>query len=650
MSTRKPSPRFRAVRPSPEALEGRQLLSATVNGTDLDGDRWSLQLIGPGTMNVSFVTPTGPQALTPADATTPHSIDTITIAGTDSIKSKLIGTVQKAAGGDGRVFFQNLFETGGGQQPPIDLTSPIGQRRPPSVKNGIFSINMPDFWLGNSRGTIPPADTRSGFQLPVGQIPNFAEAGEINVPDGTTTLQFGGVDTTFTPAGGTPLASTNQNNRFNIDLGVPFILGTSIIVNRVVTDSSPAPATPAGSAPTQNTVFFNVAGRLNLFQANEIDGNSAIPGTQFAAHTPPATTTLNPGGTYVVVSDFDQVLTQDRFNGNLQFQETFGQGLTGQIGFVRIGGNASQFTVVVDNNPAEASAGGASVLSSTLSNFSIGGETNNVLVVSGGGERNLFFGKGMDNTILNTDVINSLQANRGALNSTVTVNRGIGAFLVGGDVVNTNVQSGYDQPLEAVGAGVLIGRPVPTIINRQTDNRGTFSPRAQNGGQINAHIAGDVVSSVFSAGVEPNPNFAVANAPGIISQPSSRVFPFGEPDNIIYPHNIINAKVEGKIDNSAIEATDNTNVPTQISVAAGQANQAFFAKTVNLHVGPVVPPNVPEAPFHGTVYHRGQRGVNIVRPLVQVSHPTGPVRTTRALTGGQSGSGNGGSSTPNGQG
>ena len=59
MSMRKPAPSRRSLRPLAESLETRQLLSslstvptATVSGTDTKGDRWTLTLYGPGTLNV----------------------------------------------------------------------------------------------------------------------------------------------------------------------------------------------------------------------------------------------------------------------------------------------------------------------------------------------------------------------------------------------------------------------------------------------------------------------------------------------------------------------------------------------------------------------------------------------------------------------
>ncbi|MGZ3390341.1 MAG: hypothetical protein ACXVCF_12185, partial [Isosphaeraceae bacterium] len=59
MSMRNPAPSRRSLRPLAESLETRQLLSslstvpsATVSGTDTKGDRWTLTLYGPGTLNV----------------------------------------------------------------------------------------------------------------------------------------------------------------------------------------------------------------------------------------------------------------------------------------------------------------------------------------------------------------------------------------------------------------------------------------------------------------------------------------------------------------------------------------------------------------------------------------------------------------------
>ena len=52
MSMRKDLGRSRALRPSAESLEVRQLLSATVSGIDTAGDHWTLTLQGQGALQV----------------------------------------------------------------------------------------------------------------------------------------------------------------------------------------------------------------------------------------------------------------------------------------------------------------------------------------------------------------------------------------------------------------------------------------------------------------------------------------------------------------------------------------------------------------------------------------------------------------------
>src|SRR5271166_5775830 len=113
MSMRKPAPSRRSLRPLAESLETRQLLSslstvpsATVSGTDTKGDRWTLTLYGPGTLNV--VDKTG-KAFTPATQFTPDDLNTITVSGTVTSQSRLVGKVTYVpASSDGRVFFQQL--------------------------------------------------------------------------------------------------------------------------------------------------------------------------------------------------------------------------------------------------------------------------------------------------------------------------------------------------------------------------------------------------------------------------------------------------------------------------------------------------------------------------------------------------------------
>src|SRR5271157_3790064 len=512
MSMRKPTPSRRSHRPVAESLETRQLLSslstvpsATVSGTDTKGDRWTLTLYGPGTLNVVDKSGT---AFTPANKFTPDDISTITVSGTITAESRLVGKVTFVpANSDGRVFFQQLT---------INNTGEYGQLNPALVhprastpQNGIAAVDMPNFWLGETSGTKPTATSNfhSGFFL----------AGGINAPEGINNLRFGGVDTTNPPASGTSLAQTGQNNEFVINLGPPIVGGTSIIVNKVITDAAPpGTGTPASTSVTQDSVSFVVAGRINLFQANEIDGATAtgtsssgtsftlVP-TQFTPNPTQPQTSLLSGGTYLV---------SDVLSGSAL--------TTGQIGDIRIGGNTTNFTAfALETDTFTSPPSVDPVIGPQVSNFFIGGQTKNVILVAPSGSRNVFFGQGMDNVFINTEFIQNLQANRGAIGSAVTVKRNIGNMVMGGDVINTVIQSGYDQSLSAVAnlpansiqgvpvpAGVFNGEAPPTIINRISNaafNQATFSPLAHGGGEIHGRIAGNVTNSIISVSVDPNP-------------------------------------------------------------------------------------------------------------------------------------------------
>ncbi len=115
-------------------------------------------------------------------------------------------------------------------------------------------------------------------------------------------------------------------------------------------------------------------------------------------------------------------------------------------------------------------------------------------------------------------------------------------------------------------------------------------------------IAGDIVDSIFAASVEPfNGQYDV-------------------PEALLFPHSHIEAKVEGTIN-------DSTAAPTQ-------PNQAFFAKTVKLVHGPVIPPAVPELPFpHPNAPPHGPR---IVTNLLPVNRPTGTTGSGSTTTSAQS--------------
>jgi hypothetical protein len=494
-------PRPKALQPNAESLEGRLLLSKTISGTDLKGDTWSLTLTGPGDLLVTKQN--GPDGK-PAPLNSHTDIKTIEVAGGDPISTRLDGTVTPAPGSDGRVLFQQLEEIGG-----------KSERLP--AANGINTIEIPGFWLAN---------TNTAVTLPT----TGATPVEIRIPDGVEILNFGGVDATINPPPANATTGALTANTINVDLGLPFTIGTSIIVNKVISGARIGPAT-GGTAPTptQDSVTFTVLGRLNLFQADEIDGSTASPSTGFQG-----------GGGTIVISQTDPFTT-----------------ITGQIGDVRIGGNATDF---------------ATQTNGLVSNFYIGGETNNIFLLAPGGSRNIYFGKGMDTVTIDTHTLENLNANRGALNSNVTIERSAGRILIGGDVVGTKILSGYTFGLGTEFTNQTAGTPV-----------------AQDGGGFTTLVGGNVTNSVFAASVQPFNNV------------------FGSTSDLILPTGHITAKVEGTINNTTITPDSPT--------------KAFYAKSVKQTQGPIIPPIVPESPFPRTVYHHGQNGLTGPRALFAHSTP-----------------------------
>jgi len=467
--------RSKAYRPRPEALEGRQLLSSVVRGVDVDGDTYTLSLVGPGVLRV-LNQPGSDGTRVPIGQ--PGLIDSITVLGTNPGRSRLVGVVEPGPEGDGKVFFQNLNEL------PSNIPQAVD-----GVGIGMLAIDMPDFWLGDTS----PAP--GGGQ----------NAGAINVPGGVVTLNFGGVDTTAFGR------STNgQADQFTVTLGLPNRIGTSVIVDQIIT----ANETDASGSEVQDTVRINVSGRINVFQANSIEGDETLD----LADTFGRFEGDNPGGTTIV----------SQASGT-----AFGQGLTGAIGRFRIGGDATNLTVRVQGQQ-----------DGRLTNFSIGGETNKVTLDVPVLIRNAQFGLGMDTVSINTNDMQSLSANRGAVGSSMIIGRNAGRLTFGGDIFNTRVLAGY-----------------------LTDPSGT--PVAQAGGQMTVLAAGLVFDSIFAASVEP--------VDGI----------FGNADDLVQPQGFINAKVEGLIDNSTNPEVDPIT----------SFDQAFFAARVRLESGPVVPPGAPAPPF-----------------------------------------------------
>jgi hypothetical protein len=549
MSMRKDLGRSRGLRPTAESLEMRQLLSATVSGMDTAGDKWTLQLLGPGTLQV--VKQDDPTTGEPGTLDSATEINSITVAGTDPRSTRLIGTVVPAAGSSGQVFFNNLTEVPNHS----DLLD---------VGLGILAINMPDFYLGYTGSTM--AATGS----PVA---------EIDIPDGVNSLRFGGVDTTKffgTDAADSP-AQDNQNDEFLVNLGIPYAVGTSIVVNDVISNTQPG-VTAAGSttpgAATQKSVVFQVGGRVNLFEANSIQGNT----------TDAAAAAGFTGGT--ILSSTTDSITE----------------ITGELGFVRIGGNATNFSVVTNN---------------TLANMYIGGETNNVAVLTPNGTRNLYFGKGLDTTTIYTHSLENLYANRDATNSTVTSERMIGNLSIGGDVDNSTFLSGYQAGLATIeeSAQSNIGSldsttaPTPVTIN---------PPVAQANGSITALISGNINNSIFVASDLPISQTQTLTA----TTPTQT---FGETGDVFLPLGKITARVEGSIQNS--------------TVTPDMPNTAFYAKTVDKVHAVVVPPRVVEPPLPAPTTPITLPGIPVVFPAAESTKHT-TTNVTTVTTGAGSGASN----------
>src|SRR5262249_31874603 len=200
---------------------------------------------------------------------------------------------------------------------------------------------------------------------------------------------------------------------------------------------------------------------------------------------------VSPGGTMIVSE------------GGTVPPEVIGGAPTGQIGDIRIGGEATNFTALVTESPVNVIAA-EEQLDAKISNFFIGGETNNVLLIAPSGSRNISFGLGMDNVTINSLAISSLRANRDATNSNVTVSPSIGTLLIGGAVPNTKVNVGQSQSLFADVAfpgtlglsapfGAFYGNPPPIITNHAMNPvSGLVEPFAQAGGTMQARIAGNV--------------------------------------------------------------------------------------------------------------------------------------------------------------
>ena len=547
MSTRKQSSRNRAFRPAADDLETRQLLSGVVTGRDIDGDLWTLRLVGPGAISVTKQNDASGNPTTLMD---PSEINTITIGGTDPTKSQLIGTVTRAAGGDGEVFFETLNEL------------PSLSEHFAGVGQGLLAINMPGFWLGNTyaAGTTPTSSP------------------SMHIPDGTDTLRFGGVDTTHNPV--TP-TSTSTSDNTEVELGLPMFGGTRVEIDKSISSTQQAPPASGSTTTTtiQHMVTFAVSGRLQLFQANEIDGDATNPPGQFTNENSAAS---GSGGTEVVstlasVTPFFTTTTSGVVKG----------AVGGQIGFVQVGGNATNFTTLVEDPTGTGIA--------HISNFYVGGETNNVMLIAPDGANTLVFGKGMDTVEIRAHVINQLKANRGAIDSNVAVDRQIGLVDLGGPVVNTKVLSGYAQDYTGI-INTVTGTST-SVFSSATPAAPPIPTDAQTAGKMTVHVGGDITNSIFAASTAPDTSGA-----------------YGSPGELLLPTGQISAKVEGTIDNA-------TATPDSPSTA-------FYAQKVALNASPVAPAGVAEEPY-AHYSHSFLPGVPATPVTVGHSTPKGPTTTKK---------------------
>ncbi|MGZ3388547.1 MAG: hypothetical protein ACXVCF_03025, partial [Isosphaeraceae bacterium] len=195
------------------------------------------------------------------------------------------------------------------------------------------------------------------------------------------------------------------------------------------------------------------------------------------------------------------------------------------------------------------------------------------------------------------------------------------------------------QGVNFAAAGVFNGEAPPTIINRISNavfNQANFSPLAHGGGAIHGRIAGNVTNSIISVSVDPNPflpNPQETNAPGQFQNVTSKTFPFGAPNNIVLPRGVLSVKVEGAVNNSGLQLSSPiVDSGLQLSGPLVDPNvaptSAFFAKKVSVESLPVIPPNVPEAPYPSpTPYHIGQRFLKgLFKKDNSVALPSRPAR------------------------
>src|SRR5208283_6150798 len=100
---------------------------------------------------------------------------------------------------------------------------------------------------------------------------------------------------------------------------------------------------------------------------------------------------------------------------------------------------------------------------------------------------------------------------------------------------------------------------------------------------------------------------------------------------IVLPRGVLSVKVEGAVNNSGLQASSPV-VDSGITLSGPlvdpniPSTSAFFAKKVSVEHLPVIPPNVPEAPYKSPVpYHKGQLSLKgLFKIDNSVALPSGP--------------------------
>ena len=157
------------------------------------------------------------------------------------------------------------------------------------------------------------------------------------------------------------------------------------------------------------------------------------------------------------------------------------------------------------------------------------------------------------------------------------------------------------------GTGVFFGEPPPTVANPEENTlTGQVEPIAQNGGTMQVRIAGSVINSIFSASVAARPDVP----------DRQRVRYPARPDPAAWRHQRQGRREHQQHGNNLVDPAS--------------TGRAFFAKSVKLIHGPVIPPTVPYQPFAApTKYFVGQNGLKGLFKIDHVPAVVGGHKTTK---------------------